>query len=59
MRFKAGFHDEQEDAYVYLMKKEFMIDRQLRSVGFAGEDERKTYQDFLGRGMMEIAESGY
>lgn len=52
-----GFHDEQEDAYVYLMKKEFLIDRQLKSVGFADEDERKTYQNFLRRELTELAES--
>ena len=44
-----GFHEEQEDAYVYRMKKEFLIDRQLKSVEFACEDERNTYH-FWGEG---------
>lgn len=42
-----GYSDEQEDAYVYLMKRELMLERGLRSMGFADKGEREAYREYL------------
>ena len=49
---RRGYSDEQEDAYVYLMKRELMLERGLHSMGFADKKEREAYGAFLkgGRG---------
>jgi hypothetical protein len=39
-----GFSDEQEEAYVYLMKKELIIEKNMHSFGFSTEEERKNYE---------------
>ena len=44
---RYGYADEQEDAYVYLMKQELMLERKLHSMGFADKKEREAYQEYL------------
>lgn len=39
-----GFSDEQEDAYIYLMKAELILDKKMHSFGFSTEEERKNYE---------------
>lgn len=50
---RQGYSDEQEDAYVYLMKQELMITRKLHSMGFADKEERETYREYL-KGVKEL-----
>ena len=45
-----GFRDEQEEAYVYLMKQELLIKKKQKSMGFASEEECRKYNDYLKRG---------
>lgn len=40
----AGYSDEQEDAYVYLMKRELILEKKMHSFGFSTEEERKGYE---------------
>lgn len=44
---RHGYSDEQEDAYVYLMKRELMLERKLHSMGFADKKEREVYMEYL------------
>lgn len=44
---RHGYSDEQEDAYVYLMKRELMLERGLHSMGFADKKEREAYREYL------------
>lgn len=39
-----GYSDKQEDAYVYLMKKELIVEKKMHSFGFATEEERHNYE---------------
>lgn len=50
---RQGYSDEQEDAYVYLMKQELMITRKLHSMGFADKEEREAYREYL-KGVKEL-----
>ena len=38
-----GYSDEQEEAYLYLMKREFFLERKLRSIGFGNKEEWEQY----------------
>jgi len=38
-----GYSDEQEEAYLYLMKRELFLERKLRSIGFGNKEEREQY----------------
>lgn len=42
-----GFSDEQEEAYVYLMKQELLLEKHEHSIGFAGKEELDRYEEFL------------
>ncbi|WP_185966750.1 DUF4176 domain-containing protein [Clostridium sp. HBUAS56017] len=44
---KKGYSDEKEDAYVYLMKKELIIDKKMHSFGFSTEEERENFEKKL------------
>lgn len=44
---RHGYSDEQEDVYVYLMKRELMLERGLHSMGFADKKEREAYREYL------------
>ena len=44
---RHSYSDEQEDAYVYLMKRELMLERKLHSMGFADKKEREVYMEYL------------
>jgi len=39
-----GYSDEQEEAYVYLLKKELVIDKKMHSFGFSTKDERENFE---------------
>jgi hypothetical protein len=43
----VGYSDEKEDAYVYLMKKELIINEKMHSFGFSTEEERQKLQKKL------------
>lgn len=45
---KKGYSDEKEDAYVYLMKKELIIDKGMHSFGFSTDEERKNFEKKVG-----------
>jgi hypothetical protein len=49
----SGFSDEREEAFIELMKEEYILDRGLRSMGFAGEQEAEAL-----RGMLAAAKGG-
>jgi len=38
-----GYSDEQEEAYLYLMKRELFLERKLRSIGFGNKEEWEQY----------------
>lgn len=40
----SGYSDDQEEAYVYLMKKELIIEKKMHSFAFATDEERKDYE---------------
>ena len=39
-----GYSDEQEEAYVYLLKKELVIEKKMHSFGFSTKDEREDFE---------------
>lgn len=39
-----GYGDEQEDAFVYLMKKELILENNMNSIGFATKEEQEVFQ---------------
>ena len=39
-----GYSDQQEEAYVFLMKQELILENGMHSFGFSTEEERKEYQ---------------
>lgn len=45
---KKGYADEKEEAYVYLMKKELIVDKRMHSFGFSTEEERESFERKLG-----------
>lgn len=45
---KAGYSDEKEEAYVYLMKKELIVDKRKHSFGFSTDEEREIFERNLG-----------
>ncbi|MDS0526681.1 DUF4176 domain-containing protein [Clostridium sp. SHJSY1] len=45
---KAGYSDEKEEAYVYLMKKELIVDKRMHSFGFSTDEERESFERKLG-----------
>ncbi len=45
-----GYSDEQEEAYVYLMKQELLLERKLHSMAFATKEKIKKYEEFLKGG---------
>ena len=53
-----GYSDEQEEAYVFLMKKELMLERGLHSMGFADKEQREAYQRFLEGGKKNGVSAG-
>ncbi|RDU24555.1 DUF4176 domain-containing protein [Anaerosacchariphilus polymeriproducens] len=42
---QEGFADEMEETYVHLMKEEFLVDRDMHSVGFATEEEKNELRE--------------
>lgn len=40
---KKGYSDEQEDAYVYLMKKELVVEKKMNSFGYAEREDIKKF----------------
>lgn len=40
-----GFSDEEENAFVYLMKRELLLEKDKHSITFATSEERKAYQN--------------
>ena len=40
---REGYRDEQEDAYVYLMKKELVIEKGKNSFGYATKEEIEAF----------------
>ncbi|MBC8060456.1 MAG: DUF4176 domain-containing protein [Clostridiaceae bacterium] len=39
-----GYSDEQEETYVYLMKKELILEKKMHSFGFSTKEERENYE---------------
>ena len=48
---KEGYRDEQEDAYVYLMKKELVIENGMNSFGYASKEEIERLSKRIKGGM--------
>lgn len=47
---KTGYRDEKEDAYVYLMKKELVIEKGKNSYGYAKEEEIEAFNRKVKKG---------
>lgn len=47
---QRGYHDEQEDAYVYLMKRELVVEKEKNSFGYATPQEIKAFNDKVKKG---------
>lgn len=45
-----GFCDEKDNGYIYLMKKELIIDNKMHSFGFSSNDERSQYSNKIKEG---------
>lgn len=43
----SGYADEREDAYIYMMKKELLLDKDYISIGYVSEEERKNLESKL------------
>ena len=41
---KEGYSDEQEEAYIYVVKEELLIDKNMNSFGFAPKEDLEEYK---------------
>lgn len=48
---KEGYRDEQEDAYVYLMKKELVVEKRKNSYGYADKEEIEAFNKKVKKGV--------
>jgi len=47
---REGYHDEKEDAYVYLMKQELVVEKGKNSFGYAKPEEIESFNKMVKRG---------
>ncbi len=42
-----GYSDEKDEVYTYLLKNELILDKKMRSFGFASKEEREKYNELI------------